>query len=400
MNHYAFRFHREVRAIGLALVFLNTAARPGAAPVAVSAQAGVRGFWEMALDRTGPSDPGRLWVTELQANQIGMYDLASGRFREFPVPTTNSEPRGLVFDRKTPEDPGTVWFTEFHGYKLGRLEVATGTLTELPGIGVPAYPLDIVVDRQNADDPGRIWFSMHGMNRIGRLDVGTMAVKTYNMPPPDPAPIGIFFERPPGAERGYLWVAQASDANFKGRVFRFDIASESFRLYSLGDSQNAATQVIVDRRGIGEVGYLWVNELTGANIVRVDLATGQVVKRPVPFNQHQHRDIVLDRGQSGSGQAYIWFSDTGGNRIGKMNADTGATQFFGVPGGSGQPVGLVLDRKDATDPGRIWFAESQRDRLGMINIATGEVREITLPPLTGSEAGRTRLSSHETRGLE
>ncbi len=381
MLDYNFRSSFSWQPAKLALLLLIVGTLVGIRADAVRPQGTSRGLYEITIDRAGPSDPGRLWFTELQANRIGSYDLGNNQFKEFRIPRPNSSPRGLLFDRRSPQDAGTVWFTEFEGYRLGKLDVATGVVTELPSLGTPAYPLDLVLDRSGEGDPGRIWFSLHGRNKIGRLDLGTEAVTTFDLPSPEPAPIGIFFERPAGVDAGYLWVAQASDRSFTGRIFRFDVATASFREYSLGSTENAATRVIADRRGAGDVGFLWVNELTGANIIRVDLATREIVKRRVIGNSFfLHRVLVLDRTPDPGGRVFIWFSDAGGNRVGRMNGDTGELQFFGLPPGPGWPVGMVLDRKSPADAGRIWFAENQRDRLGMINLASGELQEIEMPP--------------------
>lgn len=69
-----------------------------------------------------------LWFTEQNANRIAQI-TTDGTIFEFPLPTPDSQPGGIV------EGPdGAVWFTEFAGNKIARLDVQHVGRPALPGV--------------------------------------------------------------------------------------------------------------------------------------------------------------------------------------------------------------------------------------------------------------------------
>lgn len=63
-------------------------------------------------------------------------------------------------------EPGIMWFTEYNANQLARLDVASGVMTEIdvPGGGGPAFP---------AYSHGRVWFSLWNKAQQGYYDVAT-----------------------------------------------------------------------------------------------------------------------------------------------------------------------------------------------------------------------------------
>ncbi len=65
--------------------------------------------WNVASPKTRPHDPavdvhGAPWYTGQMKNVLGRLDPATGKVREFPLPTANSGPHGLVSDKD-----GNIW---------------------------------------------------------------------------------------------------------------------------------------------------------------------------------------------------------------------------------------------------------------------------------------------------
>ncbi len=78
-----------------------------------------------------------LWFTEQNANRIAQI-TTDGTIFEFPLPTTDSQPGGIV------EGPdGGVWFAEFAGNQIGRLDVQQ--------VGRPAPPGDLAATASGFD---------------------------------------------------------------------------------------------------------------------------------------------------------------------------------------------------------------------------------------------------------
>ncbi len=103
---------------------------------------------------------GRLWVTLIASNKIGMYDPSTSQNRTFNVPTPNAVLQGIAV---APD--GMIWFAEPGTERLGKLNPATGNVTEYsPSVRLLA-PIQLAV----ASD-GVVWFTDHGTNEFGSFN--------------------------------------------------------------------------------------------------------------------------------------------------------------------------------------------------------------------------------------
>jgi streptogramin lyase len=102
---------------------------------------------------------GALWFTESFANQIGRITTA-GDITEFPIPTPRSLPTGIA----TGPD-GAVWFTEYTQSQIGRITTA-GDITEFPIPTENSVPSGLVAGPMTAV-PRAMWFTESSANKIG-----------------------------------------------------------------------------------------------------------------------------------------------------------------------------------------------------------------------------------------
>jgi virginiamycin B lyase len=101
---------------------------------------------------------GNLWWTAFESNLIWATDLHGRIVHEYPVPTSGSQPWGIVAG-----DDGALWFTEWTGNKIGRV-TTQGTFSEFPLPTAGAQPQGIARARD-----GSLWFVETGANQIGRI---------------------------------------------------------------------------------------------------------------------------------------------------------------------------------------------------------------------------------------
>src|SRR5690606_5319601 len=89
---------------------------------------------------------GNLWFTEVTGNKIGRITPdAPNTITEFPLPTANSRPLGIV---AAPD--GNLWFGESGSGKLGRISPESpNTITEY---GIPAGDVTVGPD-------GNLWYT-------------------------------------------------------------------------------------------------------------------------------------------------------------------------------------------------------------------------------------------------
>lgn len=78
-----------------------------------------------------------IWGTELQGNCI-LHRSKDGVLSEYPIPTANSAPIGIVLD---PEQPDAMWFTEQNSMMIGRITMDG----KISAYSIPALqPTDIL----------------------------------------------------------------------------------------------------------------------------------------------------------------------------------------------------------------------------------------------------------------
>jgi virginiamycin B lyase len=95
---------------------------------------------------------GAIWGTELLASSI-LNVNGEGRVKEYPVPTANSRPIGIIPD---PEG-GYMWFTEEAGNKIGRIDM-NGKITEYP---VPALQKNDILASLAFDREMNLWVQVY-----------------------------------------------------------------------------------------------------------------------------------------------------------------------------------------------------------------------------------------------
>ena len=101
---------------------------------------------------------GTVWFTDADAQAIGSLDPQSGTFTETPIPGGGT-PRGIAI-----ASDGSVWFTERFDHAVGRLVPSTGQVTEFPTLTPNAGPEDIA-----AASNGAMWFTQYNAGNIARI---------------------------------------------------------------------------------------------------------------------------------------------------------------------------------------------------------------------------------------
>jgi virginiamycin B lyase len=98
---------------------------------------------------------GRIWVSEWNAGQLGMYDPAMGRWREWTLPGTAPQAYAVYVDERD-----VVWVTDFGANALVRFDPRTERFTvyrfRTPGAAV----------RQLLGRPGEVWGAESGLDRL------------------------------------------------------------------------------------------------------------------------------------------------------------------------------------------------------------------------------------------
>jgi virginiamycin B lyase len=89
---------------------------------------------------------GRLWISEWNAGQLGMYDPGSDSWREWRLPGPSPQPYAVYVD-----DRDQVWLSDFGANALVRFDPDTERFTRF---ALPSEPADV---RQLLGRPGEVW---------------------------------------------------------------------------------------------------------------------------------------------------------------------------------------------------------------------------------------------------
>jgi virginiamycin B lyase len=103
-----------------------------------TAGAGLRRVWS--------DSSGRLWVSEWNVGQVGMYDPKTGDWREWPLPGDAPQAYSVYVD-----EADIVWLTDFTANAIVRFDPASELFTSFPADSQPAEV------RQMLGRAGEVW---------------------------------------------------------------------------------------------------------------------------------------------------------------------------------------------------------------------------------------------------
>jgi virginiamycin B lyase len=114
---------------------------------------GARRIWS---DSTG-----RLWVSEWDAGQLGMYDPEADTWQEWRLPGTNPRPYAVYVDSRD-----DVWLSDFSANALVRFDPETETFESFP-LTSPGANV-----RQILGNEGEVWGAASGSDELVRITLG------------------------------------------------------------------------------------------------------------------------------------------------------------------------------------------------------------------------------------
>ncbi len=105
--------------------------------------------------RVWSDSQGRLWVSEWDAGQLGLYDPATETWSEWPLPGPNPMAYAVFVD-----DQDIVWLSDFGANALVRFDPETETFESFP------LPSGNAAVRQILGRPGEVWGAESGTDKL------------------------------------------------------------------------------------------------------------------------------------------------------------------------------------------------------------------------------------------
>ena len=292
-------------------------------------------------------------ISSLDAPKAADVAELKATIREWDVPTKGAKPYAT-----TVSPDGSIWFTEEAANKIGHLNPKTGEFKE--------YPL---TDDKNvaphglvADQDRNIWFAASSGGFIGKLEPNTGKVIVFKMPDPKATdPESLAFD-----SKGILWFT-VQNANMVGKL---DPASGAITLKQVPSQNARPTGILVLKRGIPMFA-----EPGAGKIGSVIPDTFAVYEFPLPPGTRSRRLAIAPDENT------LYFTDSTGGNLGKLDISLGALIMFPTPGGSdSSPYGLTI-----TPDGTVWYCETgiQPKNIIRFNPGSSTFSRAPIPFATG-----------------
>ncbi|MBS7654991.1 hypothetical protein KEJ50_00575 [Candidatus Bathyarchaeota archaeon] len=255
-------------------------------------------------------------------------------FTEYNLPS-GSSPINLALDSES-----HVWFTNYGSDKIGML---------IPGT-VGAYRIDEFtlnsgskpwgIACETVDSDKRIWFTEYSTRKIGVIMEDSL--KEFSLPSDNAGPRGITV----GGSSGEIWFTEFNIGAIG--VLEYADASSDITEYFLPDSNSQPLSIIYVN------GKVWFTEYQGDRIGCFDTATEELKEWPLISGSRPWGISVDSYGN-------IWFSESGRNRIAKLNPYTNEITEYLIPTPGSGVRGIVVDQYN-----NIWFAEHDANKIGRL----------------------------------
>lgn len=105
--------------------------------------------------RVWSDSQGRLWISEWNAGQLGMYDPATETWREWPLPGDHPQPYAVYVDEQD-----MVWLSDFGANAMVRFDPAQEQFEVFP---LPSPTANV---RQILGRPGEVWGAESGASKL------------------------------------------------------------------------------------------------------------------------------------------------------------------------------------------------------------------------------------------
>lgn len=206
---------------------------------------------------------------------------------------------------------------------------------------------------QRSRDPvqatdGSIWWTGMWASIAGRLDPETGDMQEYHLPPTS-RPHGVF----PGPD-GTIWYTGNSNATIGKLEPETGLITE-FK-----------TEAADPHTGIFHPnGKLYFTAQRAGMLGRLDPSTGEL---------HEIKTEPRPYGIRVGNDGKLWIAYNGTNRLGSMDPDSMELRYYEVPGTNSRIRRLYPDSK-----GNIWYVNSTGGKIGRLEPGTGAIREWDSP---------------------
>lgn len=161
------------------------------------------------------------------------------------------------------------------------------------------------------------------------------------------------------AQADRLPAARPATATTNSVLYRFDPTSQTFMTIALPLNSYPTDVAVVGQ----SPAHVWVAEYGGGRIGRVvftDTASYQLVHYPITTPAGSPYRLTVDG-------SWVWFTERGANRVGRLNSSTGViNEFYG----NGLSANAGLSDIQVAPNGRVWLGAEWSQRLVRLTVTS------------------------------
>jgi len=280
------------------------------------------------------------------ARPVAVSLLGRAEFREYPLPAPQDLPHDVALDR------GKVLVTGMFTGRIYLLDPATGAVTE----EATPQPNPRAIE---VDSAGNWWVVLGGpallakRSRDGRWS-------TFDA--------GFYAHSVALAQDGGVWL-NGHFTHRPERMRRIDATTGAHRDFTIPTHPDFATTPVPYEIRVAPDGAVWMSELQGNRLVRLDPATGEskIWAMPTPWSGPRRLDVAPD--------GTVWIPEYAANRLAKFDPATERFEEYALPVDAASPY---IARWDARR-GVVWIGTGAADMVFRFDPATGSFRAYPLP---------------------
>lgn len=243
---------------------------------------------------------------------------------------------------------GMFWIPYYgRGNEVVRLDSKTAELTRFPLSFTKTAGIHSAIPAPD----GTVWFTEAALGKFGHLNPATKEIVEYqNTPLPDGKPTGTHTIRVD--EQGRVWTSGGP------AITMFDPVTKNFSHFDVGNTYGNV---------VGHDGDEWFTSFVFPGPIARVTKDGKLSKFYPPTKGKPQRLLVDENN-------IVWFSERGGNKLGRLDPQTGSIKEFDLPGPAASPYAIGMDRNKM-----IWYASHEQDTIGRFDPKTGDVTEYPYP---------------------
>src|SRR6266487_4755772 len=273
------------------------------------------------------NDNNVIWFTDARTNSIGKLDVKSGDIQLVSIPTPKAGPMGIVLS----PDGKSIWFAEITGNKIANLDIQSNKIIENPVIGTVSSSSNngILSNQDNGptfltfDSKGVLWVTLSYSSTVLRVEPWALI--------PNSSTMGM---------SPFTLAKSETFSPFGIAVVDYKAGTQQ-RMYV---SDHGSSRVISSDAGPNLLLQSYLSYWTSPSRVYPTTLPGQ---------------IVADK----LGKA-IYFPEHGGNRIAKINVDSGQMTEYDIPTG---PPSTALFTAISGDGKKVWFTEWASNKIAYLD---------------------------------